>query len=120
MRSPKKKSEIIVLKRGETKTLPANKSRSIEIGHRSLIGVKDFGHSIRILGKKIGETNIEVNKKSYHIIVGKKEVVQTYRQLNRWLRNKRGPKLVIESRQIELIGRLLTFSDFENLQKIYR
>jgi len=102
---------------GESIRLPTHPTENLYFQKKGLVRLKDLGSQIIITGKKLGETRLTMGKKIHHIRVLRKNLFETFKQLQKWSKGKRGPEIVVTSQYISIGGRLLSFYDFRDLEK---
>lgn len=100
---------------GESLSLKTRAFSTLKVQKKSILQIKDRGNRIVLIGKKIGKTQLIIDKQYYLVEVLKKREYETYQQLLQWQKNKRGPKIDIRKGQIIISGRILRAEDFISL-----
>ena len=111
------KGENYNLAIGQSIRLSTHPMEKLYFQKKGLLSLKDLGSEIVLTGKKLGETQLVMGRKKYHIRILKKNLFESLKQLEKWLEGKRGPEILVSNKQISVGGRLLSFYDFKDLQK---
>lgn len=80
---PKKSSvELVVLKKNNISELAILSHVGISIEKKDVIGMKDLGNKLQIVGKKEGATALKIGNSQYKVVVANDETYNSYLKLN--------------------------------------
>lgn len=101
---------------GESIELPTSPFEEITIQKKGILKLKDLQNRIFLTGKKLGETEVQIKGENHNIRVIRKPDFKTYKNLQTWAKGKRGPIIEISNNKPVILGRLLRFQDFLDLE----
>ncbi len=104
----------IILAPGESTTIKTPPG-VITLGNKGLLSVSDMGSQIKLVGKKIGQTNLRTGAKKYNVIVVRQNTYKTYQKLSDWVSSRRGLTLTVEDHKIYIRGTFLSYIDWLDL-----
>ena len=102
---------------GESLTLKTPVSSKIYVQRKGLLQIKDLGSKIKIIGKKLGHTKINIGSAQYEIYIIKKNLFQNLKSLEEWAKNKRGPIVKYFNNELIISGKILRLNDFIDLNQ---
>ena len=105
----------IVLAIGSSKILKLR--GEVHFSNNNILKASDLGSAIRIVGKHIGEVEVDSKSGAFHVEVLKTEEFSLYTQLVPILRELRGLQIEIHKGQIRIVGNLLRKGDWLKLAK---
>jgi pilus assembly protein CpaC len=108
-------AEQIIVSPGTSAEIDIAKNQLIRAEKTPLIKITDQGKKLRIVGKKIGQTQIQIGEKSYAVWVLRAPSFRTYQKLKKWNQSKRSPILKVENHQLQVSGQILTLEDWQEL-----
>ena len=109
----------IVLSIGSKAEFSIRKSDKIFLENSTLVSIKDKGNSLELIGKKLGETKLFINKKPLKVFVLRKPIYEEYQVLNESISQLLGLKLKIQNGNLFIYGSLHRVSDWERLSKLH-
>lgn len=110
-------NEPIVLAPGTSTEILVPRNQTVRIEKTAVVRLLDLGSKLRIIGKKIGSSQIKIGTDEKRVSVVKTSTYNTYQKLRLWQKNKRGPSLSFENNQLQIRGRILTFEDWMDLSR---
>jgi pilus assembly protein CpaC len=108
-------TEQIIIAPGTSTEISVSAKQKIRAEKTPLIKIIDQGQTLRIIGKKIGQTQLQVGPTAYSVWVVRTPIFRTYQKLKKWSLHKRGPILQIENHQLQVSGQILTLEDWQEL-----
>lgn len=105
-------SEVIV-KPGETKSLPASGKAWVE--NSKVIQLSDNGRSFSIRGKKPGSSLVKIGAKSFDVFVLSPSQEKAWRKLEPTVEKTLGLSLSIGDGKVKIKGELIRWADWEKL-----
>lgn len=108
-------SDPLVLYPGLSLPVPVPAKGAITVDKKGVVQIKDHGRSLQIVGKKTGQTKLRAAGIDYQIVVLRQELYETFQKLNRWVHEKRGPRIEIEDQKVFIRGDILSVIDWREL-----
>ncbi len=108
-------AQEIILKPGETKTLPASGKAWVE--KSKVIQLSDNGRGFVIRGVKPGTSLLKIGKKSYDVSVLSPSQEKAWRKLEGAVHKTLGLQLAMKDGQVRVQGQLIRWADWETLYR---
>ena len=106
----------VFLSPGEFETLHDVDSTPVSVENGKVIGISDMGTSLRITGKRVGGSLLSVGNKNFQVYVVPGNIKSQVRELQPFLKYKRGLELKwSQQKGLIIAGRLLRVSDWQEL-----
>ncbi|MGE0526162.1 MAG: hypothetical protein AB7P49_03795 [Bdellovibrionales bacterium] len=105
---------------GEVRRLTASPETMVRVGSRGVIKVVDAGEAIQVIGLKAGSTTLVLDGRTHLVRVSLSQQKRFAEALRAAVREMMGLNVSIDSKEVEIGGTLLRFSDWLHLTEIAR
>lgn len=100
---------------GETVSLPLQSMEPIRFQKKGILAFKDLGTELILTGKKLGETKLTIGRMEHRLRVVARDRYDTLKQIENWVKGKRGPQTRIRNGDVYITNRILSLADFIDL-----
>ncbi len=110
-------AENLILGVGSSRDLKIPVSAHVTISNGQVLKAADLGHSIRLTGRKKGQTTVKIGDNESTVQVLSAPAYVLYKTLQLRIKDMRGLQLDVQGDDIRIKGRLLRFSDWRTLAR---
>ena len=110
--------ESTVVGIGRTVEWPVDRGALINISNGDTIRVVDLKTRLKIIGKRLGETEVRSGQRTLSVHVMPENEATLFRRLQESLSLRRGLKVTVQGKTITISGRLLRLEDWLHLNSI--
>jgi pilus assembly protein CpaC len=107
----------IYLSPGRSRDWQAPATGSIVVSNGAIVKATDKGSFIRLTGIKAGATELRAGEHILQVVVVPEDRYQTYSRLDEIARDRRGFTVQTNGESVEVVGRILRWSDWEALAR---
>ncbi len=113
-------ASTLIIGIGESVFIDTHSKYPVELGHRNIIVAEDLGTKIKITGKQLGRSYIQLPSKRIPVSVVHKDFVDLQKNLSQLVSQFQGLTFVSQKNSCSINGELLSVQDWEDIYKLQK